>query len=158
MTVVMSETNSATAEIRQVFHRHIPEIAAGAVEIVSVARDVGRRSYVAVRAHVPGVDPVGACTGERGARLKAMVADLGLEHLTLVRWENSTERFIRNALAGLNLSTVALNSTTREASVTVESAKMVPEQIEPGHPEDSDLLLASELTGWKISLHGQQGP
>jgi transcription termination/antitermination protein NusA len=117
------------------------------VEIVAVARDVGRRSYIAVRSRLAEVDPVGACTGTRDDRIKAMVAELKREFLTVVWCEESAERFIRNALTPLSISKVELDPHLREALVTIndegtiESAK-----------QDSDLRLVSELTGWKITL------
>ena len=84
----MSTTSEPEAEICELFRRYVPEIAAGTVEIVSVSRDVGRRCYVTVRSHDPKADPVGACTGERGARIKAIIRELGGELFTIVRSKN----------------------------------------------------------------------
>jgi N utilization substance protein A len=148
----MSVTPDPKEEIRKLFCRHIPEISAGTVEMVSVARDVGRRTYIAVRSHDAIVDPVGACTGVRGARMKPMVDELNREYLTVVRWEESAERFIRNALAPLPISNVALDPQTRKALVTIDS----PPATESTKIEQSNVRLASELTGWNITLSGAQ--
>ena len=148
----MSVTPDPKEEIRQLFRRHVPEISAGTVEIVSVARDVGRRSFIAVRSHLAEVDPVGACTGIRGARIKPMVDELNREYLTVVRWEESAERFIRNALCPLPISKVALDPQTREASVTIDGSRAT----ESTKVEQSNVRLASELTGWNIILGGVQ--
>jgi len=122
------------------------------VEIVSVARDVGRRAYVAVRSCIAEVDPVGTCTGLRGARTNAIFAELNREYLTVVRWDESPERFIRNALAPLPISRVVLDPQTRAALVTIDPASATESTKE----EDSDLRLVSELTGWKVALGGVQ--
>jgi N utilization substance protein A len=141
----MSATPESKEEIRQLFRKHVPEVNAGVVEIVSVARDVGRRCYVAVRSQPPLVEPVGACSGVRGAHQKAMVADLKGEYLTIVRWEASPERFIRNAFAN-RAAEVVLDQAAGTAAVTTEQP--------PPFPGDVELVM--ELTGWKISVHRKQ--
>jgi N utilization substance protein A len=148
----MSVTPDPKEEILQLFRRHVPEVSAGTVEIVSVARDVGRRSYIAFRSHVAEVDPVGACTGIRGARTKAIFDELNREYLTVVRWEESAERFIRNALSPLPISNVALDLQSREALVTIDRAGAT----DGTKIEQSNLPLVSELTGWSIILPGVQ--
>lgn len=90
---------------------------------------------------------MGACTGPRGVRLKVMVAELGGEHLTAVRWDASPERFIQNAFGGHPPPEVTLDESTHTASVTV---------VEPNlHAPDLDLL--GELAGWNIGLRGGGG-
>ncbi len=143
----MSLPPGPNGEIRQLFRQHVPEIAAGTVEIVSVARDVGRRSYIAVRSRLAEVDPVGACTGIRGARIKAMVAELNREFLTVVRFEESPERFIRNAVTPLVVSGFGLDVQTHEALLSIEAGRAAR-----SNHEDSDMRLVSQLTGWKITL------
>jgi N utilization substance protein A len=145
----MSATPESKEEIRRLFRRHVPEIEAGSVEIVYVVRNAGRRSYVAVHSYQEQLDPVGACTGSQGARLKAMASELKGEHLTVVRWDKSAQNFICNALAGIcnvlgGASAVSLNETTHRATVTVNG------QRRPANA--SDLRLIEELTGWSISL------
>ena len=142
----MSATPESKEEIRQLFRRHVPEIETGAVEVVYVARDVGRRSYIAVHAHEAQVDSVGACTGVRGVRAKAMVAELNGEHLTIVRWDQSPERFIRNAFGGLHPPEVVLDQPARRALVTIDQPS----------PQPSDVRLIAELTGWQISLRDKK--
>jgi N utilization substance protein A len=142
----MSATPESEEEVRQLFRRHVPEVNAGAVEIVCVARDVGRRSYVAVHSRAAEVDPVGACTGVRGVRAKAMVADFKGEHLTIVRWDESPERFIRNAFGGRPPAEVVLDQAASTAMVTIQQSP----------PRPSDIQLVSELTGWTISLRTRE--
>ncbi len=140
----MSTTPESGEEVRQLFRRHVPAVNAGAVELVCVARDVGRRCYVAVRSHDAGSDPVGACTGVRGARAKAMVDDFEGEHLTIVRWDDSAERFICNAIG--RPSAVVLDRAAGTALVTVDQPASNP----------SDVRLITELTGWRISLRTRE--
>ena len=142
----MSATPEAEEEVRQLFRRHVPEVNAGAVEIVCVARNVGRRSYVAVQSRAAAVDPVGACTGVRGVHAKAMVADFKGEYLTIVRWDESPERFIRNAFGGRAPTEVVLDQAARTAVVTIHQSL----------PRPSDIQLISELTGWAISLRSRE--
>jgi transcription termination/antitermination protein NusA len=139
----MSTTPESKEEVRQLFCRNVPEANTGAVEIVCVARDVGRKSYVAVRSHGTVLDPIGACTGVRGARAKAMVGEFKGEHLTIVRWDESPENFIRNAFGGQTPAEVVLDRGAGTAMVTVE---------QPG-ASTADIQLISELTRWRISLH-----
>jgi transcription termination/antitermination protein NusA len=148
----MSVTPDPEEQIRQLFRSHIPEVLAGTIELVSVARDVGRRSYIAVRSRSAEVDPVGTCTGIRGARVKPMVDQLNPEHLTIVRWEESAERFIRNALTPLPISNVALDAQTREAVIAIDSARAT----ESTNIEPSNVRLVSKLTGWNVTLSGVQ--
>jgi transcription termination/antitermination protein NusA len=143
----MSTTPESQEEVRLLFRRHVPEVADGSVEIVSVARAVARRSWVAVRSQSKSVDPVGACTGQRGAHLKAMVGELKGEHLTVIRWDKSAARFIQNAFGGHPSPEVVLDESARTASVTI--AQPAP------HAPDAGLL--GELTGWKIRLQVRGG-
>jgi len=123
----------------------VPAVNADTVELVCVARDVGRRCYVAVRSHEAGLDPVEACTGVRGARAKSMVDDLKGEHLTIVRWDDSPERFISNAIGG-HPSAVVLDRAAGTALVTIDQPA----------PSPSNVRLITELTGWRISLRARE--
>jgi len=141
-------------EIRQVFRRYVPEIAAGTVEIVSLARDVGRRCLLVVRSHDPKVSAVQACSFQRGERLNAIVADLGGEFPSVMPWHSSPEEFIRAAFGWPE--NVVLDSGSRRAVVTIH--RLSRKQVMVGKEDQivrmlSELTgLVSEITGWKISL------
>lgn len=143
----MSTTPESKEEIRRLFRRHVPEVADGSVEILSVARAIGRRSCVAVRSQAEHADPVGACTGLRGIRLKAMAGELNGEHVTVIRWDESPQRFIQNAFGGHPPPEVALDESTRTAFVAV---------VEPT-PHAPDPGLLGELVGWNVRLRGGGG-
>ena len=173
----MSATPEQKDKIRELFRKHVPEVADGRVEIVSIAREVGRRCYVAVRSEAI-VDPVGSCTDTRGVRMKAIHADLNgepvaapgrdlhvvvvmgkgecvtpIEYFTVVRWENSPERFIANALAPVHASNVAINPVTHEAVASIDQ-KTIDKYFDQSWTtrEELELRLISQLTGWKVSL------
>jgi N utilization substance protein A len=182
----MSATPEQKDQIRELFRKHVPQVADGVVEIVSVAREVGHKCYVAVRSHDVIVDPVGSCTGPRGVRLKAIHADLNgergavsdvsgrnlhvvvvvgkdesvtpIEYFTVVRWENSSERFIANALRHLDASDVELNPFTHEAVASV-NRETTDKRFDQSWTtrEELELRLISELTGWKVSLRSGPG-
>jgi N utilization substance protein A len=150
---LMSATPEQKDQIQQLFRKHVPEVADGHVEILSIAREVGRKCYVAVRSHRTDVDPVGACTGPRGNRLKAMTTELNREYFTVVRWDESPERFITNCFGEVPVSNLALNPVTREAVVSGDSAGMAAHLAASWKArEDLELRLISELTGWRVSL------
>src|SRR6185312_3199319 len=95
----MSTTKQEKEEIRQLFRKHVPEVAEGTVEIVDVSRHVKRRSCVVVCSSAPTISPVAACAGERGARLKAMCSELGGEHITVVLQSRSAIDLIATAFS-----------------------------------------------------------
>ncbi len=144
-------------EIREVFRRYVPEFAAGTVEIVSIARNVGRRCLLVVRSHDPQVSGVEAFSFKRGERLSALVAELGGEHPSVIEWRASAEELIRAAFGGLE--TVALDSGTRQATVTIHPLSR--NQVVVAKEDQivrmlSELAgLVSEVTGWKIRLVGE---
>ncbi len=141
-------------DIRQVFRRYVPEIAAGTVEIVALARNVGRRCLLVVRSNDSKVSAVQACSFQRGERLDALVADLGGELASVIEWHSSPEELIRAAFGGLE--EVALDSSTRQAVVTIHPLSrnrvVVGDEDQIVRMLSEMTGLVSELTGWKISL------
>jgi N utilization substance protein A len=152
----MSATPEQKDEIRQLFRKHVSDVADGRVEIVSIAREVGHKSYVAVRARHENVEPVGVCIGPRGSRLKAMTAELNGEYFTVVLWEEAPERFITNSFGPLPVSNLTLNAVTREAVVWGDRTGMDAHLAASWKTrEDLELRLISELTGWRVSLRSE---
>ena len=82
--------------VLHVFRKHVPEVTSGLVKIMGLARQPGRRSVLAVASRNPGGNPVGACVGHRGERIKGIVAELGGEKVDVVLWNSSVERFVAN--------------------------------------------------------------
>ena len=98
-------------EVRRLFHEHVPELAGGIVEIRAIARQCGLRSVLAVASTDTRVDPVGSCVGQQGVRVKSVVRLLSGEHIDIVRWSESVEEFIRNALAPVAVHGAGMRSS-----------------------------------------------
>ncbi len=135
-------------KIHRVFSEVIPEISAGVVEIKAVARQAGHRSKVAVASRDPDVDCIGACVGVRGSRIARIVELLNGERLDLVRWDESAERLIANALQPAEVEEVKLDPVDRRATVFVREDQ---DKLARGR-RDWNRRLASELCGYEIEI------
>src|SRR5205809_770000 len=105
--------------IRTLFELEVPEIADGLVEIRGVARDPGYRSKIAVESHAQGVDPVGACVGPRGSRVRMVVSELRGEKIDIIPWNSEPARFVAKALSPARVREVFVDDETKEATVVV---------------------------------------
>src|SRR5918911_2797361 len=105
--------------IRTLFELEVPEIADGLVEIRGVAREPGYRSKIAVESHAQGVDPVGACVGPRGSRVRMVVSELRGEKIDIIPWNPEPARFVAKALSPARVREVYLDDETRDATVVV---------------------------------------
>ena len=140
--------------IRRLFEQEVPEIQSGAVEIMSIAREPGLRSKVAVAARQEKVDPVGSCVGVRGVRIQNIVNELYGEKIDVIEWSADTATFIANALSPAKPSNVTLqeDGETRTATVIVPSDQM---SLAIGK-EGQNARLAFKLTDWKIDIKGPE--
>src|SRR5919201_832638 len=105
--------------IRTLFELEVPEIADGLVEIRAVAREPGYRSKIAVESHAQGVDPVGACVGPRGSRVRMVVSELRGEKIDIIPWNPEPARFVAKALSPARVREVYLDDDAKEATVIV---------------------------------------
>jgi transcription termination/antitermination protein NusA len=105
--------------IKTLFELEVPEIADGLVEIRGVAREPGYRSKIAVESHVQGVDPVGACVGPRGSRVRMVVSELRGEKIDIIPWNPEPARFVAKALSPARVREVLVDDETKEATVVV---------------------------------------
>ncbi|HEX5798655.1 MAG TPA: transcription termination factor NusA, partial [Gaiellaceae bacterium] len=105
--------------IKTLFELEVPEIADGLVEIRGVAREPGYRSKIAVESHAQGVDPVGACVGPRGSRVRMVVSELRGEKIDIIPWNTEPARFVAKALSPARVREVYIDDDTREATVVV---------------------------------------
>ena len=137
--------------IARVFTQEVPEIASGSIEIKAIARKSGYRSKVAVQSHDPTLDCIEACVGVRGRRINNIVDALGGERIDLVRWSDSPEQLIANALQPAQVDRIAVFPGERRAVVFV---KLDEVSLVLGRGGET-LWLASELSGWKIDVEGQ---
>jgi N utilization substance protein A len=137
-----------TELIKTLFELEVPEIADGLVEIRGVAREPGYRSKIAVESHAQGVDPVGACVGPRGSRVRMVVSELRGEKIDIIPWNDEPARFIAKALSPARVREVLVDDETREATVVVPDDQL---SLAIGK-EGLNARLAARLTGWKVDI------
>jgi N utilization substance protein A len=147
--VVVSRSHRSL--LRRLFEMEVPEIAAGTVEIKSIAREGGHRSKVAVHARVPSIDPIGACVGMRGSRIQNIVNELSGERIDVIKWDPDPANFVSNALSPAQVVEVEVTPEERRASVVVPD-RMLSLAI---GKEGQNARLAAKLTGWRIDIHSQ---
>src|SRR6184192_4555199 len=134
--------------IKKLFELEVPEIADGLVEIANVAREPGYRSKIAVVSHADGVDPVGACVGPRGSRVRMVVSELRGEKIDIIPWNTEPARFVAKALSPARVREVYLDDDARDATVVVPDDQLA---LAIGK-EGMNARLAARLTGWKIDI------
>jgi transcription termination/antitermination protein NusA len=144
--VILSRRDSEL--IKTLFELEVPEIADGLVEIRGVAREPGYRSKIAVESHVQGVDPVGACVGPRGSRVRMVVSELRGEKIDIIPWNPEPARFVAKALSPARVREVLVDDETKEATVVVPDDQL---SLAIGK-EGLNARLAARLTGWKIDI------
>ena len=139
--------------IEALFELEVPEIADGLVEIRGVAREPGYRSKIAVESHVQGVDPVGACVGPRGSRVRMVVSELRGEKIDIIPWNTEPARFVAKALSPARVREVYIDDESREATVVVPDDQLA---LAIGK-EGLNARLAARLTGWKVDIKSRHG-
>ncbi len=134
--------------LKRLFELEVPEIHSGTVEIRAIAREAGSRSKVAVGSRQEGLDPVGATVGQRGARVQAVVAELGGEKIDVIPWNEDPSMFVANALSPAQVLSVDIDLEHRIANVTVPERML---SLAIGR-EGQNARLAARLTGWRIDI------
>ena len=148
-TIVVSRRDPEL--IRKLFELEVPEIADKLVEIVNVAREPGYRSKIAVISHADGVDPVGACVGPRGSRVRMVVSELRGEKIDIIPYNDEPARFVAKALSPARVREVLVDDETKEATVIVPD-----DQLSLGIGRDGqNARLAAKLTGWKVDIKSE---
>lgn len=132
----------------ELFKQESAEIASGTVEIVSVAREPGSRSKIAVKSNDERVDPIGACVGQRGVRVTAITQELSGEKIDIIEWNDVPKEFISQALSPAHPLSIELNEDMKLATVTVDPS----EQSLAIGKGGQNVRLAAKLTGWKIDI------
>jgi N utilization substance protein A len=134
--------------IRRLFGLEVPEITEKIIEIRALAREAGYRTKVAVVSYDEKVDPVGACVGVRGSRIKNIVEELGGEKIDIVRWNESSQVLVSNALMPAKVSEIALCFELGRATVVVDEEQLSLAIGKHGQ----NVRLAARLTGWDIDI------
>lgn len=138
--------------VTALFKLEVPEIQQAIVEIKAAAREVGSRTKIAVMSRDAAVDPIGACVGLKGARVQAVVNELGGERIDIVPWSEDPERFAKLALAPARVARVFSDPLTRTIQAVVDEDQL---SLAIGR-SGQNVRLASELTGWKIELYSSR--
>jgi N utilization substance protein A len=147
--IVVSRTHPEL--LKKLFEMEVPEIADGMVEIKAVAREPGHRSKIAVTSNEPGVDPVGACVGAKGSRVRMVVNELRGEKIDVVEWSEDPTRFVAKALAPASVKEVRIEQETQTALVIVPDYQL---SLAIGK-EGQNARLAARLTGWRIDIKSE---
>ena len=141
-------SRAARSFVHRLLEAEVPEIKAGTVQIKSIAREPGLRTKVAVASTEPGLDPVGACVGPKGVRHRAILSELGNEHVDIVPWSDDAEVFVASSLGPAKAEGVSIDRATRTATVLVPRGQL---SLAIGR-EGQNARLAAKLTGFRIDI------
>ncbi len=145
-SIVVSRTHPGL--IRRLFEIEVPEVYDGIVEIKSVAREPGARSKVAVSSRESGLDPVGACVGPKGSRVRMIVGELRGERIDVVPWSEDPQTYVAASLSPAKVDRAIINADTHTATVIVPDDQL---SLAIGK-EGQNARLAAKLTGWRIDI------
>ena len=137
--------------VKRLFEMEVPEIAAGVVQIKSIAREAGSRTKMAVHSTEVTIDPVGACVGPRGNRVEKVVAELKNEKIDIIKWSPDPAEFIANALNPAHVLSVFVAENEKACRVVVPDNQL---SLAIGK-EGQNARLAAKLTGWRIDIKSQ---
>ncbi|HET6311368.1 MAG TPA: transcription termination factor NusA [Candidatus Nitrosotalea sp.] len=141
-------SRGARSFVHRLLEAEVPEIKAGTVQIKSIAREPGLRTKVAVASTEPGLDPVGACVGPKGVRHRAILSELGNEHVDIVPWSDDAEAFVASSLGPAKAEGVSIDRGTRTATVLVPRGQL---SLAIGR-DGQNARLAAKLTGFRIDI------
>jgi N utilization substance protein A len=147
--IVVSRTHPGL--IKRLFELEVPEISDGVVELKAVAREPGHRTKIAVWSNDPNVDPVGACVGARGARVRMVVNELRGEKVDIVPFSDQPGEFVAKALSPARVKEVRIDETTGTAEVIVPDYQL---SLAIGK-EGQNARLAARLTGWRVDIKSE---
>ena len=137
--------------VKRLLELEVPEIADGTVEIKNIAREAGSRTKIAIHSRNENVDPVGACVGQKGSRIRAIVDELKGEMIDVIKWSSNPEEFIASSLSPAKVVQVDLDEEAKVARVIVPDFQL---SLAIGK-EGQNARLAAKLTGWKIDIKSE---
>ena len=139
--------------VRRLFEREVPELVSGAVSIMAIAREAGARTKIAVRANTDGVNPKGALIGPGGARVRAVMENLGPEKIDIVDWSADPAKFVASALSPAVATGVQVISEKNKTAIAFIHDDQLSLAI---GKEGQNARLAAKLTGWKIGIESTE--
>lgn len=148
--IVLSRTHPGL--VRRLLELEVPEVHEGWVDIKAIAREPGVRTKVAVESRNDKIDPVGACIGSRGTRVKNITDELRGEKVDIIRWSNDPEVLIKEALSPAQVLEVRLDEETKTAQVLVPEDQL---SLAIGR-DGQNVRLAARLSGWRIDIKGSE--
>ena len=137
--------------VKRLFELEVPEIHDGTVEIKSISREPGSRTKIAVYSKDENVDPVGACVGQKGTRVQAIVDELRGEKIDIIKWSNDPKDYISSSLSPAKVVRVDVDEDEKSAKVVVPDYQL---SLAIGK-EGQNARLAAKLTGWKIDIKSE---
>ena len=147
--IVVSRTHPGL--VKRLFELEVPEIHDGTVEIMSISREPGSRTKISVRAITENVDPIGACVGQRGTRVQAVVDELKGEKIDIIKWSKDVGEYISSSLSPSKVTSIEINEEQKGARVIVPDYQL---SLAIGK-EGQNARLAAKLTGWKIDIKSE---
>lgn len=147
--IIVSRTHPGL--LKRLFELEVPEIYDGFVDIKSVAREAGYRSKIAVSAREENIDPVGACVGPKGSRVRMVVNELRGEKIDVVEWNEDPKIYVANALSPAKVTDVIVDELGKRAVVVVPDSQL---SLAIGK-EGQNARLAAKMTGWKIDIKSE---
>jgi len=148
--VIISRAHAGLVE--RLFELEIPEVADGIVQIKGIAREPGHRTKIAVHSTNEKVDPVGACVGLRGARVKNIVHELNGEKIDIIKWSDDVGKYVENALSPAKLKRVEVNEAAKSVTVIVSEDQLSLAIGKKGQ----NARLTAKLVGWKVDLFSEE--
>ena len=145
-SIIVSRTHPDL--IRRLLELEVPEIYDGIVEVKAIAREAGARSKIAVSSREARLDPVGACVGPKGSRIRMVVSELKGERIDVIQWSDDPAVFVANALSPAKVASVLIDEGTHCATVVVADDQL---SLAIGK-EGQNVRLAAHLTGWRIDI------
>lgn len=147
-TIIVSR--AAPELVKELFAREVPEVGSGAVEIVSIAREPGHRTKLAVKSAQDGVDPVGSCVGQKGVRVQAVINELNGEKIDIIEYSDDIVKYVQGALAPAEGFEVVVDAKKKRVTVTVPEDQLSLAIGKGGQ----NARLAAKLTGYHIDIKG----
>ena len=158
VVIMEAQRNARQAQVRvsrasrmfvhRLLEAEVPEIKAGTVQVRAIAREPGLRTKIGVSSSQAGLDPVGACVGPKGVRHRAILSELGSEHIDIVPWSDDAEEFVASSLGPAKPEAVTIDRMTRTATVLVPRAQL---SLAIGR-DGQNARLAAKLTGFRIDI------
>ncbi|MFH0906826.1 MAG: transcription termination factor NusA [bacterium] len=140
--------------VSQLFALEVPEIAAGTVEIKSIAREAGSRSKIAVSSTEERIDPIGSMIGQKGTRVQAVINELSGEKIDIIEWSKDPAKFVSQSLSPAKVIDVEVDKNKNQVKVIVLEDQL---SLAIG-AKGQNVRLAAKLTGWKIDIAAQEKP